>query len=130
MDYPVDSCKNLFTNDQVIRMNACLNGARASLLTSNACTPVDGINEIINADDVTIFPNPSSGAFSISSSKYFITSLEIYNSMGQLIQNQLLNQKREAINVNASSGVYWLKVFSGKNSTTKKLVITDHTTAQ
>lgn len=37
MDYTDDGCMNMFTNGQKTVMQACLNGPRASILTSGAC---------------------------------------------------------------------------------------------
>lgn len=42
MDYTDDGCMNIFTNGQSSRMNASLNGTRASLLTSLGCVPPTG----------------------------------------------------------------------------------------
>lgn len=42
MDYSTDACMNMFTNGQSTRMNAVLNGTRASLLSSPGCTPPGG----------------------------------------------------------------------------------------
>lgn len=39
MDYTDANCSYMFTRGQVDRMQACLNGARASLLTSSGCMP-------------------------------------------------------------------------------------------
>lgn len=42
MDYTYDACMNIFTQGQSARMNATLNGTRASLLTSLGCVPPSG----------------------------------------------------------------------------------------
>lgn len=58
MDYSDDGCMNLFTAGQKARMQACLAGPRASLLSSNACngggggpTCTDGIQ---NGDETGV----------------------------------------------------------------------------
>ncbi len=43
MDYTFENCKNIYTIGQSNRMNACLNGVRSSLLTSNGGNPVSGV---------------------------------------------------------------------------------------
>lgn len=43
MDYTIDDCKNIFSIGQCNRMNACLNGVRSSLLTSNGGIEVSGV---------------------------------------------------------------------------------------
>jgi len=40
MDYVNDACMYMFTNGQKVRVQAALNGPRASLITSNGCQPV------------------------------------------------------------------------------------------
>lgn len=43
MDYTDDGCMNIFTNGQSVRMTAALNGPRLPILSSNGCTPVNGV---------------------------------------------------------------------------------------
>ena len=75
------------------------------------------------ANSFSIFPNPSSDPYiNIVSEKNGIKNIKIYNLLGQeLINTSLTNEK---LKISAlSSGLYFLKVSQGKNSTTKKLVV-------
>lgn len=52
MDYSNDACMNLFTEDQKTRIDVVMANSprRASLLTSNACTPFNGVNANFTVD--------------------------------------------------------------------------------
>lgn len=124
MDYPPDNCKNMFTIDQSIRMNACLNGARASLLTSLACTPpVIGINDVSQMNAVNIFPNPTNSQFTVYGLRSTVNTIEVYNSLGQIVHKQTVNSKQETVNLSAASGVYSVKIYSEENPVVKKIII-------
>ncbi|WP_347924196.1 M43 family zinc metalloprotease [Pontimicrobium sp. SW4] len=47
MDYSQDSCMNVFTNDQKVRVVATLTGSanRPTTITSNVCTPLASVND-------------------------------------------------------------------------------------
>lgn len=122
MDYTNDNCRNMFTADQSARMNICLAGARASLLSSGVCTPTS-VNEISFSNDVNVFPNPTSGQFTVGSSQFAINKIEVYNSLGQIVLKQNTNSKQETVNLNAAKGVYSVKIYSGDNSVVKKMII-------
>lgn len=70
MDYVNDNCMNMFTAGQKTRMLACLNGARASILTSNGCgggtviTPsdCDTLSNIFANDTLVVYIAQSNGA--------------------------------------------------------------------
>lgn len=40
MDYTDDACMYMFSNDQIARMQACINTSRSGLLTSQGCLPL------------------------------------------------------------------------------------------
>ena len=124
MDYTNDACRNMFTNDQSTRMNACLAGARVGLTTSLGCTPaVIGINEISQMNDIAVFPNPTNSQFTVNSLQSAVNTIEVYNSLGQIVLKQTVNSKQETVNLRATSGVYSVKIYSGEISVVKKIVI-------
>lgn len=84
-------------------------------------------NKKIQADEVKIYPNPSSGNFNISYNKN-IKGIEIYNSIGKLIFKTNLNSDKKLFvwkPENLSEGFYFLNLYSfdKKLMSTKKLVI-------
>ncbi len=64
MDYTLDDCKNIYTIGQSNRMNACLNGTRSTLLTSNGGIPVSGIPIAhFRSDKITVNPGQNVNFF-------------------------------------------------------------------
>lgn len=117
-----DSCRYFFTQGQKTRMRVCLNGPRASLLSSNVCLPV-GINENYQLNGIQIFSNPSNGNFTINSSEK-ISSIDIMNLTGEKIYSSFLYAYKSAINLpNQSKGIYFIKINLDKGTVIKKLVI-------
>lgn len=71
----------------------------------------------------TIYPNPSSGTFTIESSerRYEIT---ITNILGEKILSQKIFSDRTEIDLsNQSSGIYFIRINSEKGSAVKKIIV-------
>src|SRR5690606_35180984 len=78
------------------------------------------VNEINNALDLTIYPNPTSGKIVIASPTETITSMAIFNQLGQKIKEL---QATDEIDVSfLSKGIYLLIIQTDKNQTTKRFV--------
>ena len=71
-----------------------------------------GINQHSNNDtQVSVYPNPSNGNFSISVANFENTSVEVYNSLGEKIYTKTLNSNTENINIEKFyAGVYFMHV--------------------
>jgi hypothetical protein len=67
MDYAEEQCMNLFTEDQVQIMQWMLDSARTGLHT-NPIEP-SGIEDVINASDLSVFPNPATDRLTIQLSR-------------------------------------------------------------
>ena len=71
--------------------------------------------------EFTIYPNPSTGCFSINNN-HNILKLALYGIKGQLIQT--INKPKEIIHYNLPSGVYSIKVHTKKDKVFyKKLIV-------
>ena len=79
-------------------------------------------NETINFRAI---PNPNSGSFFITSdNNESITRIEVYNSFGELVfVKRNLNKTSVSINKNCTSGMYFVKVWSGEQSAYVKVII-------
>ncbi len=80
-----------------------------------SCSLAESVNEIQkNLTTATIYPNPSTGAFTIQSSVLSgKSSVEIYNMLGQEIHSEKLTATNTRIDLNNSSpGIYLYRVIT------------------
>lgn len=73
-------------------------------------------------DDITLYPNPTNGTFSITNSNT-IYSIEIYSSTGQKVFEEKNCTKSEISVPNIPNGIYMARVTIDSNSVLKKLII-------
>ena len=85
---------------------------------------VTGISDKALADQISVYPNPAeNGNFTIKGIEK-IKRIELVNLVGEkVIGYENLNQSSLNIQVNVPEGVYILKLFDGKQSVSKKIVI-------
>jgi hypothetical protein len=86
--------------------------------------PALGLNNFENS--FSIFPNPTKGSFTIQLNSDFIdnsTVLEIYNTLGQVVFNQILKSENSDILFNQIEGVYIVKIKSNNKTISKKLIV-------
>lgn len=87
-----------------------------------------GVNELLSAEsDTEIFPNPSTGIFSIHSQSINNEEqfIEVYNMLGVKIYTSA-KSKLSAYTFDLShqtKGVYFVKVYKGEKCTTRKIVV-------
>ena len=103
--------------------NGCVNAGTTYVL-------IDGVESVGNASDISIYPNPSNGYFTIEwNSEQIVTgtSLQIYNALGQLVfqseESGTSSYKKEIQLNNITTGVYFIEVKSGDTMTRKKIVV-------
>lgn len=76
-----------------------------------------GVNLQRNSDSFSIYPNPNNGIFHLETNRFENNMLEIYNSVGQKIINEKLQNHSTEINLSEfNSGIYFSRVISGKGS--------------
>jgi hypothetical protein len=126
MDYTDDACMNIFTNGQASRMQAVINNHRRSFLNTVDCQAT--LIEIYD-NDVVIFPNPSTGSITISTSFEEATDLniQIYNVLGkQVFAAPIENQNQTTATLELGmlpNGVYIAYFNSGKITVKKKIIL-------
>jgi hypothetical protein len=87
----------------------------------NVIPPVTtGIEAVENAKSFFIYPNPAKNSFRIQTTLKN-AEVEIYNLVGEKIYSGKLTE--QAINMNSSAGMFFVKVSDGENVFIKKLVI-------
>lgn len=73
-------------------------------------------------DKLAIYPNPSNGIFNISVGNISIDSVDLFDMTGKKIDFKT-NKEKTVIDLNAvSDGVYFVKITSNNQSTTKKII--------
>ncbi len=101
--------------------NGCSN-SNAVTVTVDLCT---GIQPILTDAAISIFPNPTSGVFTIQSSEK-ISAIEIINLLGEKIYQLSTFNFQLSTNIDLSKerkGIYFIKLISEKGTATKKLII-------
>lgn len=82
----------------------------------------------IESSKIKMYPNPSKGILNINAPDN-VKSIEIVNSLGQVVKTETLNQningvKQQQINLeNLSNGVYMVRFISDNNTFAKKLIL-------
>ena len=106
-------------------------------VTENGCTNTDTLTITIGVDNLnensenefsfSIYPNPNQGVFKIELSKLVGTStLEVFNTLGQLVYVTDLNAKEEQIDLQfLSTGVYNLRITQENQAIHEQLIIED-----
>jgi hypothetical protein len=97
-------------------------------LVGSVCDSLTGIAEVENDFHFSLFPNPNNGKFSIS---YLLPqnkdgTLEIFDLTGSIIYKQNLpmwSTLQHILIPNLADGVYLIKIISGNNSISKKLIV-------
>ena len=112
MDYVDDACMKMFTTGQKSVMQSALSGPRASLLSSNGCVSL-GLNDVQAIRAISVYPNPVSQYFMITSPHVTVDFVEVYNTNGQLVKSQKLTETNNKINIEEfESGVYYLRIYN------------------
>jgi hypothetical protein len=118
MDYSPDRCMSVFTNDQKKRMHAVLavSPRRAQLVAYATSTE--------NRLSVEVYPNPVGDYLqaNVYTPNYADFRLSVFNDKGVQMIGETYNQTY--INVkNLPSGVYILRVTSGSETVSKRLLV-------
>ncbi len=128
MDYTDDTCMNIFTIDQKIRMLTVLDSIRPIIKTSGKCQ-ANSIESNKNIIDFSISPNPSSFMLLLSwknqslAKKIEIKIIDVY---GRVVIELTKESNKLNTNIkinNLEPGLYLINLKSGSMLGTKKLII-------
>jgi PKD repeat protein len=89
------------------------------------CNTSTGEKELIGKiTQVSVFPNPSIGTFNIALTSKVNTTVSVFNTLGEEIYNYSKNTQLFTIDMNNQpNGVYFIKVTSNGEVTTKKILL-------
>lgn len=85
------------------------------------CT-ITAVEEVVEQKTSTIYPNPTNGSFTIVLTEE--SNISIFNALGQIVKriDKVSNSKQIDLG-NVSKGMYYVRIQSGKNVETHKLII-------
>jgi hypothetical protein len=91
---------------------------------TDTCNVYVGINDIENFNhEVSIYPNPTTGSFTIDIGNFKQANLEIYNLSGQLILQKTFVDNTTHVNLtNYPKGLYLVKIIADNKVTIEKIV--------
>jgi hypothetical protein len=82
-----------------------------------------GLNNVVNTNLVSVYPNPNNGTFVVETSITEKQNLQIFDVNGKLVLSQIINGKTQIDNTNLIEGVYSVTIISKQVILNKKLVI-------
>jgi hypothetical protein len=93
--------------------------------------PTPGISDIIlgiasfsNSGAFSIYPNPSKGQLTIYGLQFSLNAVEIFNTLGEKVYNEIFTASQKTINSKLVPGIYFVKISNGNSSYTQKLIMT------
>jgi len=92
---------------------------------SNISSPVlvTGIADLLMAQELSIYPNPSVGNCQLTVDNSLVGSaLEVYDEQGRLVFNSELRTQNSELSLNVARGVYYLRISNEEGSVVRKLV--------
>jgi len=127
MDYSPDSCMNIFTADQLGRMQAvmALSPRRIKLIESAKLGRLEPAENLT----VEVFPNPASSELNanVRFNDFQNFSLSIFDQMGNELRSETyidVWSRKVTLDINKfTTGIYLFKVTTGKETVTKRFVI-------
>lgn len=73
--------------------------------------------------NISIYPNPNSGIFTIKLANNNSVQVVVYNSMGQAVKSVWLNHKSDIVIEDAVPGIYFVTATSATGKATQKMII-------
>ena len=118
----------MFTNKQASVMNGTMNNYRSSLKNSPAlvnCTGIVGNNNLLNNNQIRIYPNPSNGKILIQNlSNITIEKILVRNVLGDIILlSNNINLPFSLDLSNVENGIYFIEVTSSKGKRIEKVIL-------
>ena len=100
------------------------NSTNGDTLTWIVNSSPTGVNELPLNPDIKIYPNPSTGLFTVTSQKNNIFTVAVLNYMGKLLKTYDNIEEKTKIDLSSfDKGIYLLKIISNANTTTEKIII-------
>lgn len=124
MDYAEEQCMNMFTQNQVDIMRSMLETARTDL--ADGSVEPSGIDDIIDANEIGLFPNPNNGAFQFQiPSELSLNSVVVFDAKGMLVAEQGLSNlgTQVQMNLELESGAYLVQLQFNEGVANKRFTV-------
>jgi len=90
--------------------------------TITATTTNVGINEY-NANNISLYPNPTTGEFRIQNAELRIEKVEVYDVYGKLLNRVEVNDNQVTMSAsNYAAGIYFVRIYTANGTATKTFV--------
>lgn len=104
-----------FNDAKPVMANNPIHNPQFSCEDTSSYTNVTVIaGNVLEEIGIRIYPNPSSGQFTIEVEKPENALIEIYNILGEKIFENKITDSKTKINLNHEAGIYFLKIKTGK----------------
>jgi hypothetical protein len=100
------------------------NDCEEPLKTEEKCLMLLSINDVVGAQEISIFPNPTTGEFTIENGELRIENVEIFDVYGRKCHASRVTC-HENINIShLQAGIYFVKIFTNTDEVVvKRLVV-------
>jgi hypothetical protein len=114
MDYVDDACMAFFTTGQKTIVQNTVSSVRSTL----------GVGEVSPlAQQISVYPNPASQYFTISSAQIAVDKVEIFSTTGQLVKTHAVSGDHKIGIEELESGVYFIRIYGdGKFLKSDKII--------
>ena len=119
----------MFTHEQSAVMNGTMNGYRNSLKNSPAsvnCSGTVGISNILDNNQIRIYPNPTKGKILIQNLTHYKTdNIIIRNILGEIIitNNNVVNSLVSLDLSKFENGIYFIEIYTGNGKRIEKIIL-------
>lgn len=120
-------CKASVVYTQVVEACVAGSGGEVNPADTDAANKKSGIDTLNEHLQLSLFPNPNNGEFNLTTNSVSGTSrVEIYNSLGALIYNQLVKEEKSLLDIrNYPNGIYVVRIVESNKVLKQQRLIKD-----
>lgn len=99
------------------------NSNNATVLTN--CFLNTEIQELKKNTDISVYPNPNNGVFTVTTNNFVIKMIKIYNVLGEDVYNTSIAEEKASYEMklfHLPNGIYFIKLCNEKSNVMKKFI--------
>jgi len=125
LNSPISTYTYSYNGNFVVKMKAS-NQAGCDCEITQTVGANTSVNNVVNSNGISIYPNPNNGTFTISNANSIAMTIEVYNVLGSKVLSKTSESGSALINLNTESkGVYLIKVSINSVTTVNKITVTN-----